>query len=258
MEEGSFSMSFEVFLKQSDGPSHKRRLTYVLSVSLHIALVCVGGVHSFWHVDEITPPGVSVTFMGGIAVPPPPPPPPPVAKKLTATRIKPAQIIPKRPDELVQPPKGRQEPAEEAGGDEGEEDSVVPGLQSGVAGGAPEGSAVLEPPAPAARKIVEVAPVLLPPSVGTSQRLTDITDPAFRPALPPGLNRAGMAVRSLLRICVSIEGTVTDVKFIRSGDPAVDRGWEATIRRWRYRPFMVQGRPTPFCHPLMLEVRAVG
>src|SRR4051812_4071957 len=98
-------MAFEAFLEGGDPrPRRRRRLTYVVSLAVHAALLAAGIAYSFWHVDEITPPTVHVTFM---AVAPPPPaaaPPPPAggasdpAKPKTAHKVKPPTLT-----EIVQP-----------------------------------------------------------------------------------------------------------------------------------------------------------
>jgi len=47
-------MAFEAFLTQEKTqPKKGRRLTYTLSLSLHAALLIVGVVYSFWHVDVL-------------------------------------------------------------------------------------------------------------------------------------------------------------------------------------------------------------
>jgi hypothetical protein len=94
--------------------------------------------------------------------------------------------------------------------------------------------------------------------VGVAQRISDLNDPQYRPTLPPVLNRPGNIVRGLFKICVSVEGRVSDVKLLRSADPVVDEDWTKVIRRWQYRPFTINGHATPFCHPLMLQVQSVN
>ena len=70
----------------SAGPrSGRRRLIYAASVALHVALIAAGVAYSFWHIEELTPPTVRVTFMAS-APPPPPPPPRPAAAVPRARR----------------------------------------------------------------------------------------------------------------------------------------------------------------------------
>jgi hypothetical protein len=102
----------------------------------------------------------------------------------------------------------------------------------------------------------EPATILLPPNVGSGQRLSDLNDPRFRPGLPPQLNRAGMIVWGLFRICVAVDGHVDNVKIIKSADALVDDRWLAVIRSWQYRPYSIEGRAVPFCHAMRIEARA--
>ena len=102
-------MAFEAYLTQDQArPTHRRRLTYTLSLLVHGALLAVGVVYSFWHVEELSPPTVRVTFLSAATPPPPPPPPPagggapkkkaPVKPKTTVT---PTVVQPR--NNIVQP-----------------------------------------------------------------------------------------------------------------------------------------------------------
>ena len=66
-------MAFEAFRAQSEAPARagRRRLWYALSIGVHGALIAVGIAYSFWHIDELSPPLLKVTFLS--AAPPPPP-----------------------------------------------------------------------------------------------------------------------------------------------------------------------------------------
>jgi hypothetical protein len=253
-------MAFEQFLTPPKPPSRWRRLTYVVSISMHVVLLVAGGFRSVWRVEEISPKGVAVTFLSGLTTPPAPPPPPPPAQKSVATpekpRHKPRPVQQPKPEEVVQP---REEPIEEpaeAGGDEGEPEGVAGGMENGLSGGV-VGSveAVVPPPPP--KPAAEPPPLNISPRLGAGQRLSDVNDPRYRPSLPPALNRPGMVVRGFFKICVSREGQVSDVKMLNSPDPDVANGWTTVIRRWQYKPLTVDGKPTRFCHPLMLEVQSV-
>jgi Gram-negative bacterial TonB protein C-terminal len=97
--------------------------------------------------------------------------------------------------------------------------------------------------------------LLIPPNVGKGQLLTDVTKDPDRPRLPKDLTLAGTAVWGLFKVCVKTDGVVADVRVIKSADWRVDPSWMATIKRWRYRPFTIDGKPVPFCYPMRLEVR---
>jgi protein TonB len=246
-------MAFEAFLEKRppDGGRRHRPLVYTLSLGLHVAVLLVFVARSFWQVDELSPRSTPVHLIAGLTPPPPPPPPPP-AQHETVAHARP-RPTPRKPDEVVQP---REAPAEEAPAAE-PDDGVAGGVEGGVAGGVVGSVAPVAATPPPPPPVVERAPTLVSPTVAAAQRLTDINDPRFRPSLPPHLNHPGTIVRGLFKICVSAEGKVSDVKVLRSADPTVDDDWAKVMRSWQYRPLALNGRPSPFCHPLMMEVRSV-
>jgi TonB family protein len=117
----------------------------------------------------------------------------------------------------------------------------------GAAGASPDGGA----PSPGNE-------LILAPHIGTGLRLTDVNRAPYKPRLPPELNKAGAVYWGMFKVCVAATGEVTGVGILRStGEPALlDDPWIATMKRWRYRPYTVDGRPVPFCHPVRLQVQA--
>jgi protein TonB len=50
------------------------------------------------------------------------------------------------------------------------------------------------------------------------------------------------------KLCINAHGTIKNVTMLSStGSMAYDRKIERSIYGWRYRPFMVDGEPTPVC-----------
>ena len=77
-------MAFDGFRGQSQAqPRAGRRITVALSIAFHGALLAAGVAYSFWHIDELTPPSVKVTFL--TAAPPPPPTPIPLPRPANAS-----------------------------------------------------------------------------------------------------------------------------------------------------------------------------
>jgi protein TonB len=248
-------MPFEAFLtQQQTRPTRARRVMVALSLVLHGGLVIAAVVYSFWHVDVLSPPTVTVTFLNN-APPAPPPPPPP--KKKTATQTKPVtvkDILQPKANEIVQPKTKQVEETKEDDGEEGgEEGGVAGGVVGGVIGGAPPGAPPpsARPPAP---KPEEVAPKFLPPNIASQQLLTDPrTDPRYRVALPPALGSAGMRLWAMLKVCVSEVGDVSDVKIIKSMDATADSLLQAKIKTWRYKPVSIDGHAVRFCYNFRYE-----
>jgi protein TonB len=252
---------FEAFVTERGGGQQRRRgprrLVFVISVALHAALLTGAVAHSFWQVDELSPVGVTITFIQAMAAPPPPPPPPPAAAvaekarpKAKKPRLEVPEIVQPAPPPVEQPPE--EKPAEVA--EAGEQEESAPegqpgGVEGGVAGGVLGRIDPTPPPPPP-----PTAPITIAPSVGASYRLTDLDDPRYRPSLPSAINRPGMSVWGVFRICVAANGNVSDVTIIKSADALVDNDWIAKMKTWRYRPYSVDGRPVPFCHPARIVV----
>ena len=72
--------------------------------------------------------------------------------------------------------------------------------------------------------------------------------------LPPSLARAEMKLSAVVKMCVSAEGRVADLKLLKSADPAIDPQIPAVLGKWRYKPLVVDGRAVPFCYVLQYEI----
>jgi protein TonB len=247
-------LAFEAILAESHGaferrPARWRRAMLTASLAVHLIALGIALGYSLWQVDELPLPAVSVTLAGSA---PPPPPPPPPARRHSSSKPKTKPTQPK-PETLVQPqetPKETpkpQEPDEEEEGAErgGVEGGVKGGVQGGVVGG------VVGAPL-----IKDAGPRLLAPQVARGLLLIDPNEERYRVALPPALERAGATMSAIVRVCVSAQGTVTEVRLVRGANPAVDAQIPTVLGRWRYRPLTIDGKPTPFCYPLKYEISA--
>jgi protein TonB len=251
-------MAFEAFRAQSEAPAHagRKRLWYALSIGVHGALIAVGIAYSFWHIDELSPPLLKVTFLSA-APPPPPAPPPPAgggaAAKKKAT-IKPKTVVQPKPD-IVQPkelpkkdepkeepkPEDRGEPAGVKGGTiGGTPGGTIGGTPGGTIGGTPGGTVGA---APAAAKF-------LPPNMA-KQQLID----GPNPELPPALNRGDYLYRVLVKICVSTTGTVDRVTLMKGADALLDDAVMSKVKTWKFRPLLANNVPVPFCYPATFEFK---
>jgi len=76
----------------------------------------------------------------------------------------------------------------------------------------------------------------------------------YRVKLPPSLARAEMKLAAVVKMCVSAEGKVADLKLLKSADPAIDPQIPAVLGKWRYKPLVVDGRAVPFCYVLQYEI----
>jgi protein TonB len=247
-------MAFEAILSQQQAkPRPWRRATLIFSIVLHVAALLAGVAHSVWQVDEMPMPSLEVTLTA--APPPPPPPPPPAAKKSAESRPKTRPVEPK-PQELVVPkdtPKKEVEPEpQQAATDNGEENGQSGGVVGGVAGGVVGGVVGAPPPPPPPPKAS--GPKMVSAKIARGQLLIDPNAERYRVKLPQALARSGETFVAMLRVCVSAQGGVTSVQLMKGASPAIDGQFPSVIGRWRYRPLLTDGVPTPFCYPLRYEV----
>ncbi|MGC4094170.1 MAG: energy transducer TonB [Polyangiaceae bacterium] len=236
-------MAFEAFLTQEKAkPKKWRRMTVTLSLAFHGALLVAAVVYSFWHVDELSPPVVTVTFLA--AAPPPPPPPPP--KKKSSSKVKPVtpkEITQPKPDQVLQP----KEKVEEQSHDDG----VEGGVEGGVAGGVVGAAEPPPPPPPPPPPVVDAPPKFVPPNVGAQQLLTNpMTNPAYAVTMPAAFGQSGMTLWAMVKICVSKTGSVTSATIVKSMDPMVDPLLVSKIRTWKYKPMTIEGQAATFCYNL--------
>jgi hypothetical protein len=121
------------------------------------------------------------------------------------------------------------------------------------------------------RAEVEPAPLEPPPVVTAAATApTPTLDPSMGPLVPSETARAlrlydsfpNIVVRAgyaradvEVRICVSEVGAVREA-WIGPPSDLFSETLRAAILRWRYRPFTVNGHPTPFCHLIRISYRA--
>jgi protein TonB len=240
-------MAFEAVLAHTRGDEHRRprrwrRVMVTVSLSVHAAALAVGVAYSLWQVDELPLPAVTVTLSASA---PPPPPPPPAARRAATSKPK-VRPVETKPDVLVQPREVKEAPKPEPQPTDSPQGGVAGGVQGGVQGGVVGGVV----------GATEQGPRMLAPQVAKGLLLIDPNDERYRVRLPPALERAGVTLSALLRVCVSAQGTVTEVRILKGAGPAIDPQIPTVLGRWRYRPLMLDGRPTPFCTPLRYEITA--
>lgn len=264
-------MAFEAYRRQGRQRSTLRRVLFVVVAALHGAVIAAGVVYSYWHVDELTPPTLRVTFMSGAPVPPPPPPPPPAGgggkpKRIALkTKTIPTPTEQPKPTEIVQP---RERPApvkkefrkhddEEEDEDDDAPKSVKGGVKGGILGGEVGGvlggtvggtlggtkggviggsiGGMGTAPAPSSK--------FLPPNLGDLQK-----ESGEKPDFPASLRaNVGVEYIVLAKICVSTTGAVQTVTLMKKSDPLLNDSVERTVKTWRYRPLFANNTPVPFC-----------
>lgn len=216
-------------------PSWFRRTLFFGSIGAHGVAAVALVIYSVFHVEELPPPEITLTFFN--APPPPPPPPPPAGAQQKKAPTKP-KIVPVKNTALKEPkPEPKEEPQEEqSSGQEGGQPGGVPG---GVAGGV-VGGVVGAPPTAAPPPPPPAPPKMVPSFVFDKQRLSS---PDPRLSDPYKDRHPKQSVTATYRICVGPDGRITEVSVIRglggTEDDHVIRQLRAT---WRYKP-----QPLPVC-----------
>jgi periplasmic protein TonB len=218
---------------QGTKPSWKRRAVLTVSLALHAIAAIVLVVYSFVHVEEITPPALSLTFF---SAPPPPPPPPPPAKKHTEVKhIEKKIVTPTTIPQLVQP-KQEEEKNDDDGEEGGVEGGVAGGVKGGVVGGVVGGTGTPGPP-PKAKNV--------PPHQLEQQKIS-----GDLPHLPDivKIQRKGTGEAvAMVKICIDQGGRVNQVSIIQ-GIPGADSEILSTVRSWKYKPQAI-----PICSMVKFE-----
>jgi TonB family protein len=58
-----------------------------------------------------------------------------------------------------------------------------------------------------------------------------------------------------LNVCVASDGRVYDAQVLESAHPALDNQVLTRVQAWRFQPFRMEGRPTPFCYQPRWELQ---
>lgn len=248
---------FEHYLHQH-APDPRRRLR--LLVAAHIAAIgTVSALGFIWlmgkmQIAQVAPPTANFVLVQMSLDNPPPPPPPPAAPPRSEPQDRPE---PEEPDtlqpedvsEVLPPPRAKAGPVGNGlPTSKGTSPIGVPGLSPGVPGvNIPPGFttariATSQPPRQEQR-----APV--PLSVVRSQAVYTPNPEQARLAATragmfnkmPGENETGF--------CVDADGRTTEVRTIKAfpGDPAVDEVIRSTVKTWRFKPFLLQGKAVRTC-----------
>jgi protein TonB len=212
----------------------KKPLTFVVSLIIHALVIGTVVAASLWFVEEVPEPPIPVQFYA--AAPPPPPPPPPPAPKAAPAKVQPKptpqishEVVAPTviPDVIPQPlPAPEPVPTQGEGVEGGVEGGVPGGVVGGVIGGTPGGTGS---------------------TVGAPLRVGgDVKAPVLKervePVYPEPARKARMQGVVILEAIITADGTVSDVKVLKSVNPLLDAAAERAVSKWTYRPATLGGR----------------
>jgi protein TonB len=217
---------------QGTKPSWKRRFLLTASLGLHVVAVVVLGIYSIIHVEEITPPALSLTFFS--APPPPPPPPPPAAHKKVESHphVERKMVQPTNVQPIVQPKQEEKEEESDDGEEGGVEGGVAGGVKGGVVGGVVGGTVGASAGPPAKPKNV-------PPFVFDQSAIYK-PEPHLPDIIKIQRKGTGDAIW-MGKVCVDQSGKVSQISMIQS-IPGADAEIMGTMRTWKFKT-----QPVPIC-----------
>jgi len=209
----------------------------------HVVLFMTMWVKTIWDIEQLDRPKNSVDL--AIAPPPPPPPPPPKG----GAKPHDVQITPKkvRVRDIVQPVKiEKQEVAPPI--ETGDPNGVEGGVEGGVVGGDLNGVVAAPPPPPPPPP--PAPPQNVAPTALDANRIAGEKNIVPDDVTKTEISRSGKdRLIGSYKLCITADGNISNVTQLKStGFPAYDSKITTTIRgEWRYRAFMVNGKPTPVC-----------
>ena len=94
-------------------------------------------------------------------------------------------------------------------------------------------------------KVIEAAPAVPKLSIPVSQGTTGgVLLHKVQPAYPAEARRLHMTGSVVMDATVNVEGQVDDLKLV-SGDPLLSAAALDAVRKWRYSPYLLNGKPIP-------------
>ena len=227
-------------------PSHATLLIVISTMAQGVAaLVAVMGSAPFI-AQQIPRMPTMVAFVAPAPSPPTPPAPPRSAVQRSA------QLKPVARAEPVRSIRDDSAPVDESRSTEHGQTgppSVDDGVRGGVEGGVPSGivggfveSAPEPPPPPVEAPPVRIGGTILSPT------LVHRVEPVY----PPAAAVARLQGLVILEAIIDRDGTVSDVKVLRTAGSILDREALTAVRQWRYAPLVVNGRSLRFVVTVML------
>lgn len=254
-------MNFDTYL-DTHKPNHKRTAMLTLAGALAVTgttlLLSAGWIAGKLQVARVDPPTVEYVLLSlsvDEPMPPPPPPPPPPGSDDPDDQ-EPEDTdpdeIPDEPDPLEEPdemptsiPKAKQPAGHPAG--------QVGGIPGGKPGGIPGGnpSSTLIPKGPAIAMVpTKEAPAIKKPLSSVMASAVYSPEPDQRLLATTKAARYDKRNgRNTTAFCISTSGRVEKVRTKSKfpGDPQVDKIIRDTIKKWRFRPLQVGGKPAKVC-----------
>jgi len=261
---------FASLIDSSPTPS-KRMMRRILvsggSIALHGSVLLGLVAASYFYMEPLAQPRVSLPFIWTVLPPPAAAasaPAPPGSAKSKADPVEPAEPADEEIPETGQPQEvpedlpeaeddeGGQDVMGEAGGIPGGGPGGVPGGKpGGIAGGSPDGfiDGIFSGfPDGVLRDLPgENQPLLLTGDVRPPERTTFV-----KPEYPKVAREARAEGKVVLQVVVGKTGDVEEVRVLKS-NPLFDQAAVEAVKLWRYRPALQAGRPVKVYMTIVVE-----
>jgi protein TonB len=247
---------FETTVVESKKRSARKGSLAILpiSIGLHVAAIFGAIVTTVWAVEFPTgAPSQLVLYTLAAPLPPmPPPPPPPAGGRPVVTKpvtvpaniqeLAPTVIPDEIPDVLPTSTLTVSDAVDSEAGvlngvEGGVEGGVLGGIVGGMAGGVLGGVVSGDPPQMLRAEY-------------------DIAKPRFIsqmfPQYPEGARWRGIEGVVVVDYIIGKDGHVTDVKVLQEAHPLLTKAAVAAVKRWRFRPTVVNGEPVEVIHKLSI------
>jgi protein TonB len=225
---------FEDVLIESGGDTKgaKRSMSWPVSLALHAVLIGAAIGASIWFVEDVPEPPIPVAFYASAPPPPPPPPAAPKAAPKAPDTPKPVQV---RPTEMVQPQVIPETVPQPLAAPEAPSEGVEGGVEGGVPGGVPGGvmGGVVGGTGPGGGEE--------PLRVGGEVK-APVLQQKIDPTYPEAARKARMEGVVILEAIITANGTVEEVRVLKSVNPLLDASAVRAVQQWRYRPATLNGR----------------
>jgi len=235
-----------------------------MAIAIHLAAFATFTFASYWDVSELPDPPTNDVFYVSMA-PPPPPPIRGTGKPPTEKAVKPAEVTPKAPEQVVQPPDVPTELAPVSSQVMSDIVSDLPAYgdpngvdEGGVEGGDPffgvpfsngtnpapsVGTGTPEPP-----PVVDNEPIVVGGAVKKPEILVK-TQPRYT-ELARRANIEGVVV---LKAIIDERGYVTDLQVLKDLPMGLDKAAIDAVRTWRFKPATLHDRPVKVYYNLTVN-----
>ena len=231
-------------------PSHSTLPIVISTTAQAAAAVVAVTVTALFVAEQIPKAPTMLTFVAPppSSPPPPAPPPPPAQHSASVEPVTRAEPVLSTRENVVPVDEVRSSEPETTTGPPWFDDGVAGGIEGGVPGGIAGGlvGGLPEPPPPPP---VPEAPQ--PIRIGGKIQAPTLLH-RVEPVYPPIAVSARMQGLVILEALVDHDGTVVDVKVLRSAGSVLDREALIAVRQWQYSPLVLNGQRKRFVLTVML------